>query len=340
MVWYEKSFSERLQNTLKGKGNKTKLVEGALNELTYEQLKEYLFVPFCSQNLSNVLESELTKEHMESLSKEEIASIIDKCRSISLWDRFFGKYKKFQNFKERIDELQPYRNMVMHHKRINQQEYENVRKSLKSVNKLLADSINVLEENIYTETRLVDVVSALGNMISGILGDYVPTWVENMKSTLASFGRVVIEAAMPQINIPDVIPQLTLGAEMSQYFQSVYNVPQIDISAIEAAKAIYNSPGIKMASEMVAQVGQISSMYDAPGIKNMMAAAEALNTPAVRLASEMAERANRMNAIFAMPTIESITATANAMNFYGKEVADGVEDDEEQLPIDLSDSND
>lgn len=205
--WYEKSFSERLQNTLKGKGNKTKLVEGALNELTYEQLKEYLFVPFCSQNLSNVLESELTKEHMESLSKEEIASIIDKCRSISLWDRFFGKYKKFQNFKERIDELQPYRNMVMHHKRINQQEYENVRKSLKSVNKLLADSINVLEENIYTETRLVDVVSALGNMISGILGDYVPTWVENMKSTLASFGRVVIEAAMPQINIPDVMPQ-------------------------------------------------------------------------------------------------------------------------------------
>lgn len=127
---------------------------------------------------------------------------------------------------------------------------------------------------------------------------------------------------------------------MSQHFQSVYNVPQIDTSAIEAAKAIYNSPGIKMASEMVAQVGQISSMYDAPGIKNMMAAAEALNTTAVRLASEMAERANRMNAIFAMPTIESITATANAMNFYGKEVADGVEDDEEQLPIDLSDSND
>ena len=42
--WFEKSFSENLQNTLKGKGNnKTQLIEGALNELTYEQLKEYLF---------------------------------------------------------------------------------------------------------------------------------------------------------------------------------------------------------------------------------------------------------------------------------------------------------
>lgn len=40
--WFEKSFSENLQNTLKGKGNnKTQLIEGALNELTYEQLKEY-----------------------------------------------------------------------------------------------------------------------------------------------------------------------------------------------------------------------------------------------------------------------------------------------------------
>lgn len=177
-----------------------------------------------------VLESELAKEHIQSLSKEEVTSIIDKCRSISLWDRFFGQYKKFQNFKEKIEELQPYRNTVMHHKRITQQEYEKVRKSLKAVNKLLVDAINVLEEDIYTETHLVDVVSALGNVISNILGDYVPKWVESMKSALASFGRVVIEAAMPQINIPDIMPQLTLGAELSQHFQSVYNVPQIGSS--------------------------------------------------------------------------------------------------------------
>lgn len=344
--WYEKSFSESLQNTLKGKGNKTKLVEGALNELTYEQLKEYLFVPFSSQNLSEVLESELTKENMESLSKEEIASIIDKCRSVSLWDRFFGKYKKFQNFKERIDELQTYRNTVMHHKRITQQEYENVKKSLKSVNKLLVDAINVLEEDIYTETRLIDVVSALGNMISGVLGDYVPKWVENMKSALASLGRVVIEAAMPQINIPDIMPQLTLGAELSQHFQSVYNVPPIDTSAIEAAQALYSSSGIKMASEMAAQVGRISAMYDMPGIKNMMVAADALNTPAVRLASEIAVQANRMNAMCAMPAIESITAATSAMSFRSDDFFDCaeetnlVEDDEEHLSTDINDSGD
>ena len=333
--WYEKSFSESLQNTLKGKGNKTKLVEGALNELTYEQLKEYLFVPFSSQNLSEVLESELAKEHIQSLSKEEMTSIIDKCRSVSLWDRFFGQYKKFQNFKEKIEELQPYRNTVMHHKRITQQEYEKVRKSLKAVNKLLVDAINVLEEDIYTETHLVDVVSALGNVISNILGDCVPKWVESMKSALASFGRVVIEAAMPQINIPDIMPQLTLGAELSQHFQSVYNVPQIGSSAMAAAKALYNSSGMKMASEMAAQVSRLPTMPEITGINNIMATTDALNIPAARMASEMAAQANSIKAMCKMPAIESMTATADTLNSYGKLFSDEMEETYSRISGDL-----
>lgn len=318
--WYEKSFSESLQNTLKGKGNKTKLVEGALNELTYEQLTEYLFVPFSSQNLSEVLESELAKEHIQSLSKEEVTSIIDKCRSVSLWDRFFGQYKKFQNFKEKIEELQPYRNTVMHHKRITQQEYEKVRKSLNAVNKFLVDAINVLEEDIYTETHLVDVVSALGNVISNILGDYVPKWVESMKSALASFGRVVIEAAMPQINIPDIMPQLTLGAELSQHFQSVYNVPQIGSSA------------------MAAQASRLPTMPEITGINNIMAATDALNIPAARMASEMAAQANSTKAMCKMPAIESMTATADTLNSYGKLFSDEMEETYSRISGDLEDA--
>ena len=53
----------------------------------------------------------------------------------------------------------------MHNKRMTRDEYEKVRKSLKGVNKLLVEAINVLEEDIYTETRLEDVVSAFGTML-------------------------------------------------------------------------------------------------------------------------------------------------------------------------------
>lgn len=60
--WYDKSFSQNLKRVLSGKGNKTKLVEGALNELTYEQLKEYLFVPFSNPLTSVTLNGEPSKE--------------------------------------------------------------------------------------------------------------------------------------------------------------------------------------------------------------------------------------------------------------------------------------
>ncbi|MGN0340779.1 MAG: hypothetical protein ACI4D0_09810 [Lachnospira sp.] len=312
--WYEKSFSESLQNTLKGKGNKTKLVEGALNELTYEQLKEYLFVPYSSQNLSEMLDEELAKDHIEKLSKEEIVSIIDKCRNVSLWDRFFGKYKKFQYFKEKIDELQPYRNIVMHNKRVTQQEYNNVRKSLKSVNKLLTEAINVLEEDMYTETRLIDVVSALGNMLSNILGNFVPKWTEKMKPALASFGKIVIEAAMPKINIPDIMPALNLGANLSQHLENVYNVSQMEIPAIKTLNAFNNSSGVTVASEIVAQAGQMKAIYQILGVDNMMAAANAINTTAVRIASEKVAQAGQMKAIYEIPGIDNMMAAANAIN--------------------------
>ena len=102
--WYDNSFSKSLQDAMKGKGNKTKMVESALNELTYEQLKEYLFTPFCGRNISEVLEQELSESSVEELSKEEILDIVNQCRSESLWNRFFSEYKQFRNIKEKIDD--------------------------------------------------------------------------------------------------------------------------------------------------------------------------------------------------------------------------------------------
>lgn len=92
----------------------------------------------------------------------------------------------------------------------------------------------MLEEDIYTETRLVDVVSSLRNVISNILGDYVGKCEDGMKSALATLGRVAVEAVKPQIN-------LTLGEEMSKYFQSACNFPSIHSFAIEGITTIANA---------------------------------------------------------------------------------------------------
>ena len=66
----------------------------------------------------------------------------------------------------------------------------------------------MIEDEIYTDTKLIDVVSVLGNVCSKILGNSIPNWIEKIKPTLASLGKIVIEAAMPQINIPAIMPEL------------------------------------------------------------------------------------------------------------------------------------
>lgn len=276
--WYEKSFSENLQNTLKGKGNnKTQLIEGALNELTYEQLKEYLFVPYSNYNFEDMLEKEFAKENMDKLSKEEITDIIEKCRKVSLWDRFFGEYEQFKDFENKIEQLQPHRNTVMHNKRMTKDEYEKVRKSLKAINKLLIEAISMIEDEMYTDTKLIDVVSAFGNMCAKILGSSIVDWAEKMKPALASLGRIVIESAMPKINIPAVMPDLNLGADLAKRFEQVYKMPALNVSNIQniqgafasinsknidTLKSIYDNAALNWSNQIAEQVNRLSSVYN------------------------------------------------------------------------------
>ena len=68
--WYDNSFSQSLQDSLKGKGNKTKMVESALNELTYEQLKEY---------------DEIRKQYPETISKDQFYRIAHISKATALY---------------------------------------------------------------------------------------------------------------------------------------------------------------------------------------------------------------------------------------------------------------
>ena len=283
--WYDNSFSKSLQDAMKGKGNKTKMVESALNELTYEQLKEYLFTPFCGKNISEMLEQELSMAGVEKLSKEEIISLVNQCRSESLWNRFFSEYKQFKNIKEKIDELQPYRNMVMHNKRMTQNEYERVRKSLTSINKLLVEAINVLEEDIYTETKLLDVVSAFGNMLVKVLGESIPRWIEKMKPALSTLGELVIKSAVPKIDVSSVIPSLEIGNAMSAQMEQIrkqYQVMGNIAEQMNVAKRLENA-----SRQMTIAAERQNVIYNNSMLSQI---SKVTYTPVMDVARELSER--------------------------------------------------
>lgn len=75
--WYERSFTEAMKTNLQAKthGQKEMLIEGALNELAYEELKTYLFES--SSTIDSILNQELSKDKLEELSKEDIINYIN-----------------------------------------------------------------------------------------------------------------------------------------------------------------------------------------------------------------------------------------------------------------------
>ena len=181
--------------------------------------------------------------------------------------------------KTKIEQLQPHRNTVMHNKRMTKDEYEKVRKSLKAINKLLIEAISMIEDEMYTDTKLIDVVSAFGNMCAKILGSSIVDWAEKMKPALASLGRIVIESAMPKINIPAVMPDLNLGADLVKRFEQVYKMPALNVSNIQniqgafasinnenidTLKSIYDNAALNWSNQIAEQVNRLSSVYNMP----------------------------------------------------------------------------
>ena len=292
--WYDNSFSKSLQDAMKGKGNKTKMVESALNELTYEQLKEYLFTPFCGRNISEVLEQELSESSVEELSKEEILDIVNQCRSESLWNRFFSEYKQFRNIKEKIDELQPHRNTVMHNKRMTQNEYEKVRKSLKNINKLLVEAINVLEKDIYTETKLVDVVSALGTADLITNSPKVDNAGFIFSIHLGIDSPNTLTSIFPKIDVSSVIPSLEIGNAMSAQMEQIrkqYQVVGNIAEQVNFAKRLENA-----GNQMAIAAAKQSAIYNNSMLSkmgNLSQISKIDYTPAMDVARELSERNQR-----------------------------------------------
>lgn len=182
----------------------------------------------------------------------------------------------------------------MHNKRMTQNEYEKVRKSLKNINKLLVEAINVLEKDIYTETKLVDVVSALGNMLVKVLGESIPRWIEKMKPALSTLGELVIKSAVPKIDVSSVIPSLEIGNAMSAQMEQIrkqYQVMGNIAGQVNFAKRLENA-----GNQMAIAAAKQSAIYNNSMLSqmgNLSQISKIAYTPAMDVARELSERNQR-----------------------------------------------
>lgn len=209
--WYERSFTEAMKTNLQAKthGQKEMLIEGALNELAYEELKTYLFEP--SSTIDSILNQELSKDKLEELSKEDIINYINLGRKCSLWDRFFSNIKGLENLQDNINYLQPNRNKVMHHKTLSKQDFISLRKIINEVNNKLEIAILNIENRIYTENDLKQVLSAIGRTFAQGLGNIIENWQNSFRPLLSALGQITTQAIASTYDVKMIMPLLESG---------------------------------------------------------------------------------------------------------------------------------
>lgn len=187
--WLKESFDASLESAVKERlgSKKSKILELALEELTYEQLLEYLFTPRSKFDFERYLEK-FTDEDFQAMTHEELVEKISSARKVSLWDELFFKYKDLKDLNVIIKELQPLRNRVMHHKNISEQEFKEAKKKLKFVNAKLEKAIVEIEDVNFSEFDIVNILESLkgfnaiisnwlGGLAVNVLASSLEEWI-------------------------------------------------------------------------------------------------------------------------------------------------------------------
>ena len=264
--WLKESFDASLESAVKERlgSKKSKILELALEELTYEQLLEYLFTPRSKFDFERYLEK-FTDEDFQAMSHEELVQKISSARKVSLWDELFFKYQDLKDLNVIIRELQPLRNRVMHHKNISEQEFKEAKKKLKIVNAKLEKAIVEIEGVNFSEFDISIVVNAVQSVKTMLSELAVATYsgfqelIKGVTESLSGMKKLYQDSfvnpladTMSKINFADIPKIETASSILDSYktfdFKGVSSVvgsvgciEPIKISQISSAMNIVNS---------------------------------------------------------------------------------------------------
>ena len=229
--WIKETFEEQLQNKLKEQthgGKMEKLIENALEELTYEQISHYLFEPKRLLSLEDLVDNQLSKEKINHLSKDKIIHYINQARKISLWDQLFQRYQNIlstsKDMSDDIKDLQSKRNKVMHHKTLSFEEFTTARTKLKIVNQKLEKAINIAEAKTYDDYDYINIAKCFSQVIEQTAKQFVENTISSLAiialaKTLENFIKSYEEKAVcisseimpPKSSTHKIIPGLTIS---------------------------------------------------------------------------------------------------------------------------------
>ncbi|MDR1015540.1 MAG: hypothetical protein LBL86_11290 [Coriobacteriales bacterium] len=119
--WYAQEMPSKLKKNIQKKiktspkhSEEEVVVERALQELTFNELIEWLLRKSRENSPDKIIDDDLRDEIICNLSKEEIIEKVATAREKTLWSRYRADYFEIVGFEEKLGKLKDVRNAVCH----------------------------------------------------------------------------------------------------------------------------------------------------------------------------------------------------------------------------------
>ena len=234
--WVNKTFPKEMIADIKEKShgmNSQDLTETAFELLDYSEISNYLFDErYFEYTAEQILENKLSDELLETLSKNEIISIISNSRKDTLWNKLFSKNQKIKNInKDIIDAIRRYRNDIMHHHTLNEKKYKEMQTVVKQVDKSVILAIKDIEDKIYTENEYISVFSTMNNVLYETIRAFNDAMKINIPNISASLNIALKNFSEIAKSISDAYSQ-NLSTAIQRVCNSVTNLSLPDYSKL------------------------------------------------------------------------------------------------------------
>lgn len=173
VIWTKTNIPSKVKESVKKKG-KEKLENSLdhLYETDFIQLANFLFEPYQTDNITNLIEKIKVTKDIGKLTLEELKSYVPK----SNWERYFSEIVACEQeyLKKRWEILYDYRCKIAHNNRMNREDYNKTEKLVSEIKNKLQSAIDNLDkisipneekENI-AESMVINTNEAFGKFIS------------------------------------------------------------------------------------------------------------------------------------------------------------------------------
>lgn len=230
--WVAKTFPKELLSRIKAKTrgvSDEKLTEIAFEYLDYSEITEYLFEErrWCD-TIELIVDSELSDENLDELSKDEIINIIHKTRKESLWRKLFSSNNRLMTLEESVKFFREYRNATMHHHTMDSDTFKMLQSKLRKSNFQLNMAVIEMEQKIYTKEELNSVFSLIGNLTTKIMESI-------QKLFLSSIGDIIKASQQVTENLALMITKPILP-DLTSVFNAVIDPPILQMSLLIDSK--------------------------------------------------------------------------------------------------------